>query len=270
MIINDRDQERLDNFLKRFFEFLESKKTNTVYVKESKHNPANLIELIDGLILPAEVEAPFVLDNEFRTFVIENLLEFMQIMHKEAGGKLFGFAERSLYEYLTTWGFLFISEDIDEKHTARLKALLFAGHYKFIEENTRALKTYLEVKGKHFKPRDNEQLNSSGDDIKFFDYQWNVAIGMRNHYGQDRYESFLKTQIGFKRIYSHQSMRVHGNPLSINETVSNNETKARHQLLLAFYARQAMDYFKASDPQEYEKIVYLYEKFIKNNRIKLD
>lgn len=271
MIINEADKNRLEDFFKYFFDFLDSKISNKTYVNESRHDPAKFIERIDGLILPAEIEAPFVLDEEFKVFITENMSKFMKMMYENVSSQIFGFAERPLYEYVVTWGFIFISPGIDEKHLNRLKALLFAGHYKFVEHNEKALGIYLSKKLKYLTDKDLEHLNKPDNGSAFFDYQWKVAVGIRNHYGKDRFESFLGGKnIGFPQIFAHQSMRVHGNPLSINETVNNSEVANRHLLLLTYYALQIMEYFKGEDHDGYDKVLYRYEKFKKNNKIRLD
>lgn len=269
MIINQRDEERLTAFIEALLTFVKQESKYKAYPEKTSFNPAELIERIDGLVIPAQLEAPFVLDNEFRAFILDNFYKFMKLMLDEVDNKLFGFGERPLYEYLTTWVFLFVNTDIKLKHQNRLKALILAGHYKYIIENDSDYRTYMARKGQYLTDKDKEWLQLTGQQHKFHDYVWEVRKGVRNSYLKSDYEGFLDSQVEFSRIFSHQSMRVHANPLAVTELVNDHEIRVRHLLLLGYYARQAVDYFKSSNPKEHEKLVYLYDKFQKNNKIKL-
>jgi hypothetical protein len=269
MHINEKDQGRLDDFFSLFFDFLHNQNTEQVEVDRSRVNIYKSSRGSEKLVMPTEFDEPFILDDVFRVFVIANLFKMMRLMYEESGSQLFGFAERSLYEYITTWGYLFISDGASKKHTNRLKTLILAGHFRFIINDPKVLKNYLGSKGESLTEKDLEMLNIDADQDKFFDYQWKVAVGIKNGYGPERYEFYLHTHLGIRRINSHQNMRVHANPLSINEIVSNTDVEGRHQFLLALYARQVMDYFKHSNPKDFQKVTYLYDKFMKNHRIQL-
>ena len=220
------------------------------------------------IVLPPGFKGEYLLEIEFESFVIKNLYKFMSTMNESAGNGLFGFAERTLYEFITSWVFLFVHPQVRVKHRHRLAALLFAGHFKLIEQDMDVYRRYMERHGQYLTGVDKQRLNEVEPYYKFFDYVWEVRKGIANFYEKNLSHSFLK-DLQLEQIIAHQHMRVHANPMSLNENNSDYEKVIRHKLLLAYYLRQIIDYYRHIDGRAYERLKYRYEKFVKNNKIRL-
>ena len=270
MTIGERDRERLEAFINKVLTFLETKNTNTYY-KEQRFDPSGRVELMDGRIVPAVTEGPVMLHNEFQSFVIGTLLRYTHLMRKNLDNQLFGFAERPLMEFITTWVFIAVSSNsVPHEDRERIITLLFAGHYKFIEDDQRQLSVYLEQKGGNLLKSDRHALNALTM-MPFFNRIWSLLKDeMIKKRALSDNISFLRTQSGYQQIIGHQHMRTHANPLSINELVGTHDQASRHHLLMCFYLRQVIEYFRETDNNGYRKMRYAFDKFWDNHKISID
>lgn len=266
MNINQRDIDRLQAFINQTMTYLEDQYKQSTLPDGVPTDKKGFVVSSKEINLPEYVLDRQILDVDFKYFILENLYKFTKEMYQSADNNLFGFGERSLYEMITSWCFLFLHGDVNPKHTRRMSALILAGHYKYIDVDNVTYARHVEASGPYLKNKDKAQLDQDSNAGAFFDYVWDIIIGITNSYGRARTHSFLDT-IPYREMLVHQHMRVHANPLSINETLSEIDKKNRHILLLGFYLRQVVDYLRISDPVKYEKLKYTYDKFVKNNKI---
>lgn len=265
--MNERDAERLETFVSRVCDFLDSKDIN-VHYKDQFYKATSSIELIDGTLVPIATEGSVVLHNEFRSYIIKTLLKYIRLMLDSTDHRLFGFAERPLMEFITNWVFIAVSsESIPTKDKERIVTLLFAGHYKYIDNSSLQLQIYLDQKGSHLTRKDLHALNTL-ELTPYFNRIWSIlkddAIKKRSL--SDNL-AFLNSHTGYQHVLGYQHMTTHANPLSINELVGDHDRNTRHKIVLVFYLRQTIEYFKDTDPTEYRKLKYLFDKFWDNKKI---
>lgn len=262
MIINDTDNDRLMLFMEDALDFLRSKTANKYYAE----NPsARSIELLDGSVVPASEEGVFVLDNEFEAYIVGNLVKYIEMMIENINNSMFGLGERTLYEYITGWLFLAVSGHVHEKDVNRMKALLFAGFYKHVAEDRGGLKRYMEGRSSALLPKDMERLDSLNF-TEFNDYIWKVLNGIVGQYPFVRKGTI--DRLGGGIMYKHQSMTLHANPTAIGELVSTMDKTVRHRLIVAFNLRQAIEYYRGTGRLEANRLIYSFDKFWKNHKIR--
>lgn len=262
MRINYADNESIDTFISESIAFLKTKVTNKHYAEGSS---ANAIRLLDGTVIPATDEAIFVLDNEFEAFIVDQLVKYAELLIENIDSKLFGLTERTLYEYITGWLFLTVSGHLDDRQVDRMKALLFAGFYRYVSSSDTDYIKYMSKRGNFLTPKDLtklEELNYG----EFNDYIWSVLNGIVSGYPLARKGTIDK--LGGATFYKHQSMRIHANPTALAELTSDVERNDRHRLIIAFNLRQAIEYYKGQ--KEADRLVYKFDKFWKNNKISLE
>lgn len=266
MKMNDTDKSRLEDFIRLSVEYIERK---------SKQSNVNNDFVIDryGFVTGTgsnpkdrKYRGNFLLDIDFQQQLLSSLLKMINDLRSNINTSLFGFAERPLYEYITTWVFLFAHPDVKPLHRRRASCLLLAGNFKFLEQNDVAYDKFLSINKKYLTPSNLTQLDRSKDGLEYYRYLWQVVRDFSNSYEFNVRHSFLK-DYEISAIIGHQHMRVHANPLSIIETYSNTDKEVRHLLLVSYYLMQVVTYYRHDNARDYEKLNYRFQKFVKNHKI---
>ncbi len=247
MYINKRDADRLNFFIDRVVDFLESKNISQYYT-ETSFNPNVGIELIDGTILPVATEGPMVLHNEFNAFITGILIRYIELMRQNSDNRLFGFAERPLLDFITSWVFITVSKNsVTFEDRERVITLLFAGNYKYIENGDGSFDTYILGKGSNLTKKYLHALRTL-EVMPYFNRLWGIFKDeILKKKSLSNSLSYLEQHAGYLNIIGHQHMRVHANLLSLNELSSNTDQEPRHLVMLALYLRQVVDYYRESD-----------------------
>lgn len=268
MIINSRDSERLDSFIEQTRQFLTSQSKGDYYREDIPFDPSSgMIEMLNGEKRVANSEDVFVLDNEFRSFIIGILIKYIDLLMENLGNPLFGLGERTLYEFIIEWVFITIHPEVKSSQVNRLKSLLFAGYYKHVDSDPTAYNRYLAGRKHFLTTKDIDALNTKNFE-EINDYVWGIITGAVGTYDKKN-RKVMDDLIG-KVLYKHQSMRVHANPFALNEMLGDIDRTPRHRLVIAFYLRQIIEYFKESHPDEYKRLKYRFDKFWNNSKIQLD
>lgn len=249
MKMSKTDEAKLDAFIDNALAYIKTKDKPKYYKPNSRHQPGSgAIELMSGILVPEASESVLVLDKEYSTYLFNLVHKFAELMRDSFDNPLFGFAERSLWELITLWLFIDVHKAVGQKDKDRVKVLLFAGHYKHVEKNTSELNAYLKQKAGLLTKKDIRCLTSGTETGKdYFTRLWSIANELKANAGTNNSESLLRKYSNYDTIIGHQAMRVHANPLSVNETLNNQHPKLRRKLLLALYVAQVCEYLSPSD-----------------------
>lgn len=259
MIISDSDSEKLERFTVEAIEFFKTKTINNYYADNIS---VQGIHLLDGSIRSVEEEGVFVLDNEFQSFIVGELVKYVELLKENIDNPLFGLGERTLYEYVTGWLFLAVGGHVDERDVNRAKALLFAGFHKHVGSEPGGFERYMQSRAQYLKDKDIEKLDSlSFTEIN--DYVWKVMHGIVGGYKIARKGTI--DSLGGHILYGHQSMRLHANPNAILELVDKADKSVRFRLVIAFNLRQAVEYYRTE--RNAGRLIYNFDRFWRENTI---
>jgi len=270
MKISKPDELKLDNFINESLGYIKTKDKPKYYMPNTKFRPGSgSIELISGILVPESTESVLVLDKEYGSYLIDLVYKFAKLMLENIENPLFGFAERTLYELITLWFFIDKHPEVTKEQRDRVKVLLFAGHYKYVSSDRKELAIYLRQRQSALTAADIKCLGDRSISEKdYFNRLWSVAVTIKMGAGVTKYESILSKYGDFTAVSGHQSMRVHANPLSMNETLNNTRIKLRRKLLLCLYNAQICDYLAAAKESGASKMVKKHEDL--RNSIKIE
>lgn len=264
--MREQDLVRLETFTEQAIDYLRTTTDSLGFDGKRKFDSMGFLVEDPENAVERPYEGQYVLHIGMRSFVLKNFLKLLEEMRRSINSNLFGLSERTLYDYTTQWVFVYTDTRVIDKHRERLTSLLIAGNLKYFEKDQRVLEKYIKRNKMNLTYKDIEYLGKN--DLRgYFDRVYKIiGSNLQDEYGRSFTHSFLDS-VSHDDILTFQHIRVHANPLSLNETLSDDIDRShRHKILIAYYLRQFVDYLRHYDNTNYKKLLYYYNKYAKNVR----